>query len=246
MAESDLHRDLMVDLIASLKYHFRADPQVYTSGNLFVYYEEGNPSVVVAPDVFVVRGVPARRRKTYKVWDEGKGPDLVIELTSKSTHLEDLGNKRAIYEALGVKEYYIFDPEGIGFEPRFRGFVLEGGDLHMVSPRQTPDGRSFFTSHVVELDLRQDGNWLRFIDPATGQSIPCPEDLADAVREALEQADAERQRADAERQRADAERQRADAERQRADAERQRADAAELECGRLREEISRLRSRPGG
>ncbi len=58
MAETDTHRDLMSDaLIQPLKEHFRNESNVYVSGNLLLYYEEGNPRASVAPDVFIVFGI---------------------------------------------------------------------------------------------------------------------------------------------------------------------------------------------
>lgn len=78
MAESDVHRDEMVDLIEALKRRYRDTPGVYVAGNLFVYYRKGDPRSVVAPDVFLVRGVPKRRRLIYKLWEEGSVPALVI------------------------------------------------------------------------------------------------------------------------------------------------------------------------
>ena len=59
MAEADLHRDQMVALIEALKHYFRYDAQVYVSGNLLLYYQESHPRKSVAPDVFVVFGVPS-------------------------------------------------------------------------------------------------------------------------------------------------------------------------------------------
>jgi Uma2 family endonuclease len=85
MAETDLHRDLMVDLIETLKNWFAADPQTYVSGNILLFYEPGNKRRHVSPDVLVVRGIAKLRRDNYLVWEEGKAPDLVIEVTSKTT-----------------------------------------------------------------------------------------------------------------------------------------------------------------
>ena len=58
MAETDVHRDLMIDLIQTLEDRFAADPEVYVSGNILMFYEEGNRRRHVSPDVFVVRGIP--------------------------------------------------------------------------------------------------------------------------------------------------------------------------------------------
>ena len=63
MAETDTHRKQMVYLIEALDDYFRDDPQVYVAGNLLLYYEEGDPRQVVAPDVFVVKGVPPLARR---------------------------------------------------------------------------------------------------------------------------------------------------------------------------------------
>ena len=149
MAETDLHRTLLLDMVASVDRYFRHDPQVYVSGNLLLYYEEGHPEKCVAPDFFVVRGVPKGLRRIYKVWEEKKGPDVVVELTSRSTHLEDLGNKRAIYEDLGVLEYYIFDPEGYRFKPPLRGFRLESGILVSAPPARKYSARAVISSRLI-------------------------------------------------------------------------------------------------
>ena len=50
--------------------------------NSFLYYERGNPRAVVAPDVYVVVGAPEYLRDTYMLWNEPKGPDFVLEMTS--------------------------------------------------------------------------------------------------------------------------------------------------------------------
>src|SRR5438270_11261249 len=94
MAETDLHRMLMSDLIATLDAHFVDDPMTYVSGNLLVFYEPGNRRRHVSPDVFLVRGVEKKPRLNYLIWEErGHAPDVVIELTSASTRREDVDKK---------------------------------------------------------------------------------------------------------------------------------------------------------
>ncbi|MCZ6679286.1 MAG: Uma2 family endonuclease, partial [Candidatus Poribacteria bacterium] len=106
MAETDIHRKLMNDVIEMLENHFRARRDVYVSGNLLLYYEKGNPKKSVAPDVFVVFGIEKKQRRTYLQWAEGKGPDVVLEISSKSTAQHDLTGKKDLYaQVLGVKEY---------------------------------------------------------------------------------------------------------------------------------------------
>src|SRR4051812_30627084 len=76
-------RNNMIDLIQTLGDWFVNEPMVWVSGNMPISYEEGNPGKHIAPDVFVVRGVEKRDREKYLVWEEGKGPDLIITLTSQ-------------------------------------------------------------------------------------------------------------------------------------------------------------------
>ena len=95
MAETDVHRDDMIGVIDTLRYHFTDDPNVYISGNLLLYYEEGNPRKHVAPDVLVSFGVPKEPpREFYQVWKERKAPNVVIEITSKSTKRRTTGLRR--------------------------------------------------------------------------------------------------------------------------------------------------------
>ena len=117
MAENDVQLAAILYGIGALRVHYQDRTDIYVSGDLLMYYEEGNPRVSVAPDVFVVFGVEARVRKHYLVWEEGKAPDFVLEVASKSTWREDLGRKRDLYARLGVKEYWQYDPTGEYFSP---------------------------------------------------------------------------------------------------------------------------------
>ena len=94
LAETDVHRDDMVDLIQMLKDHFANERDVYVSGNLLMFYVEGDRRKHISPDVFVVRGVKKKDRDHYLIWKEGKAPDVVIEITSKSTRRQTSGKKR--------------------------------------------------------------------------------------------------------------------------------------------------------
>ena len=127
MAETEYHRDLMIDFIQMLKHYFRDVNDAYVSGNLLMYYEEGNIYKSVSPDVFVVFGVSKKRRRTYRTWEEGHTPDFVLEVASKSTYRHDLTRKKDLYASiLGVREYYIYDPYH-EINPYFLGYRLVDG-----------------------------------------------------------------------------------------------------------------------
>src|SRR5437773_2186379 len=81
MAETDWHRILMLILIQTLEAWYADHPMVYVSGNLLLYYVPGDKRRHLSPDVFVVKGVPKGLRLNYILWEEGKSPKLVIEMT---------------------------------------------------------------------------------------------------------------------------------------------------------------------
>jgi Uma2 family endonuclease len=197
MAETDTHRQLMVALIESLSNHFAEDPEVYVSGNLLLYYVEGDPTKSVAPDVFVVRGVPKGERRIYKLWEEGRAPQVVIELSSRKTKNEDLKWKRQLYAWLGVTEYFIFDPE-YTLKPPLRAFRLRGGQLveEAVTAQRV-------MSRELGLELVNDGRTLRLFNPQTGEFLLTPWEEAAAHRAEAEARRRAEQRAEHEAERAE-------------------------------------------
>ncbi len=194
VAETDVHRTLMFELIGMLQAFFRADPHVYISGNLFLYYQEGDPRQVVAPDVFVVQGVRNRPRRIYKLWEEGVVPAVVFELTSRGTRREDLRSKYALYERLGVTEYFLFDPLGEYLRPPCRGYRLQQGRYRPLPVGE--DGSLW--SAVLGLALHVRGTQLRLYDPAGQRWLPTPQEEAAARRAAEEQVQVAEERASVE------------------------------------------------
>lgn len=172
MAESDAARDYLIYGTESLKLHFQHRSDVYVSGNLFVYYERGNPKAVVAPDVFVVFGVEDKQRLSYKVWEENDTlPSFILEITSKSTRSEDQGTKKGLYAYLGVQEYFQYDPTSDYLSPSLQGLRLVDGNYFPIPPRENEPSLILF-SEVLGLELRrlQDGSF-RFYNPETGERL---------------------------------------------------------------------------
>ena len=171
MAETEVHLWVMMDLIQTLSRHFAADPMVYVGGDLLLYYEQGDGHKHLAPDVFVVKGIPKRPpRKNYLMWREGKAPDLVIEVTSESTMENDRGHKLGLYrDVLRVPEYFQFDPTDDYLDPALQGYRLRGG---VYRPIRSVGGR--LPSTVLGLHLERQGASLRLYDPARGVWLPTP------------------------------------------------------------------------
>lgn len=190
MAETDGHRELMNVLIQVLKMYFAAQPLVYVSGNLLIYYIPGNKRKHISPDVFVVKGVPNHERPNYLVWEEGYGPDIVIELTSSSTRREDVASKFRLYQdVLKVKEYFLFDPYEDYLDPSLQGHRLYQGQYR---PIRVVNGR--LPSRVLGLHLERDGEDLRLYNPATGDWLPTLSEVIAQSEEARQQAEIENER----------------------------------------------------
>lgn len=221
MAETDFQRKPLTYAVDALDIYFANRPEVYVSGNLFIYYEEGNPQAVVAPDVFVVMGTTKGDRRTYRLWEEPKGPDFVLEITSRRTRQEDQETKPLTYAALGVQEYVQYDPTGDYLDPPLQGARLVAGQYTPWVATEHPDGTLVLRSAVLGLELRLQGSQLRFYDPATGQKLLSHQE-ADAAYRMTEQA----------RQHAEQARQHAEDQRRQEVALRQAAEAriAELEA----------------
>ncbi|HEY4562654.1 MAG TPA: Uma2 family endonuclease, partial [Thermoanaerobaculia bacterium] len=117
------------------------------------------------PDVLVTWGIRKGRRKTYRLWKEGRAPGFIIEVTSDTTRTEDLGKKKELYLRLGVEEYILFDPLGDYLHPRLQGHRLVLGRYQTI-PLE-PDGS--LLSRTTGLRLRIEGENLRLIDEATGE-----------------------------------------------------------------------------
>ena len=238
VGETPVHRDLLLETVFILQQWFEADLMAYVSGNMFLYYVQGDKRKHVSPDVFVTLGIPddGRRRDAYFAWEEGKGPDFVIEYTSKSTRREDLGKKFELYrDVLNVRESFLFDPYGEYLKPRFQGFRLVEGRYEPIEPVA---GR--LPSEVTGLHLEPAGEDLRLVDPATGHHLVKPTEMRRTYRRMALEAEAAARRSEEEQAKIEAERA---AERVQIEAERA-AERAENE--RLRRENEELRRRPEG
>jgi Uma2 family endonuclease len=235
--ESNRHRVAMNVLIRSVKEALSDRTDFFSGGNMFIYYSsrQARNRDFRGPDFFVVLGVdPDLSRQGWVVWEEnGRYPDVIIELLSPSTARVDLGAKKILYQGVfHTRDYYVFDP--------FDRNSLQGWHLNLDSGYQPipENNRGWLWCQSLGLwvgtwdgAIENDATtWLRFYDES-GNLILLPEEAEH------QRAEAEHQRAEAESQRAEAEHQRAEAERQRAEAERQRAERLAARLRELGEEV---------
>ncbi len=217
MGETDYHRKEIIRQIELLEDYYRGQ-KVYVSGDLLVYYVQGDPRKFVVPDAFVVKGIVPRDRRIYKIWVEGKAPDMVIETTSRRTRRKDRHIKPELYAQLGVKEYFLFDPLGEYLDPPLQGYRLDGNRYQPIEPDE--DGG--LESRELQLRLRLAEGHLDFVRMDTGERL--------LTRD-------ERLREETEARKREAEARKREAER----AEREAAarQAAEAEVTRLLAELAR-------
>ena len=227
MAETGRHVRNLLDMIGAIDLLFRDVPDVHVGGNMFLYYEEGNPRKVISPDVFMVRGVGKKELRTYKTWEQQPHLDLVIEFASPSTFTRDFAEKKQIYEQiLRVQEYYIYDPYH-EIQPSFVGFRLVDGTYEEI---EFVEGR--LPSEVLGLELGERDGVLRLYDPVKEKWFGPPLEHLD---------EAETRASEAENKRSEAETRASEAESRITEEARARRDA-EAENERLRAALERLQT----
>jgi Uma2 family endonuclease len=187
-AETDLHRDWMITIIQRLANFYRGR-RVYVSGNLFIYYREGEPRYCVAPDTFVVKNCKPGRRTTFMLWKEKRRPNFVLETTSKKTRSEDAGKKMKVYAEMQIPEYFLYDPTGDWLKPqRLQGYRLRDGVWEPI----TADAGGGIVSAELNVRFVLEEGALAMFDNATGERLLSAEE---AFAKEAERADRAEQRA---------------------------------------------------
>ena len=190
LAESSVHVDAIVMLIVLLRQYLQdhfGDYKPLVLANQFVYYAENFPRLRFAPDVAIVFGVEPGPRDNYKIWEENQIPSVIFEITSPSTQKEDKKAKKDLYEKIGVLEYWLFDPKAEWIPEKLRGYRLEGETYRPINDRN---------SEVLALHLQPEGALLGLYRRDTGEKLPLPSEVADALKIAESNLEQERQRAE--------------------------------------------------
>ena len=194
LPDGDFQRDPVSYALYGLRAHYAARTDVAVQGDMFLHYlavddngevlldDQGQPvRRMLAPDVYVIFGVPNRKRNSYVTWDEGKFPDFVLEVLSFSTWRHDISAKKALYQRLGVPEFWLADPLSAFVEPAVQGYRLVAGVYRPIDP--LPENRGV-RSDVLGLELRVQDGLLRIHDPQAGRDIHDVHGAAEALRQA--------------------------------------------------------------
>jgi hypothetical protein len=229
MAETAIHvRAIMYlyDVFEFLLKTIRADLSIYLAADMFLYYQEGNPRANKSPDLMLIKGVDGSyQRRSFKTWVEHAVPSVIIEVSSKSTWIEDVVMKASLYARLGVKEYFIFDPLQEWLPVQLVGFRLENGEFVELTAGE--DGG--IDCHEMEVRFIPSDDLLLVTDLRTGKDVPAMW----RKHQAFDHLEAQLQQTE----------QRAAQEAQRAAQEAQRATDAEAENQRLRALLEQLQEK---
>ena len=189
----------LIHLTRLLVERYKDREDVFISGAVFISYDRSNGNARVAPDLFIAFDVPAAAIRenlpNFWLWETGKVPDLAIEVASESTAANDVGQKRRLYERLGISEYWRFDPSP-GAE--FYGQPLAGDRLEdgVYVPRQlqvAADGSVKAYSELLGLNFHWDeATGFDILEPANGRTIDPLVTLAERADSAEAQRDTER------------------------------------------------------
>ena len=221
VTESTPHLKSILYLYMVLSHRYIQRSDVFIGANNYIYWEEGNTDEKQAPDVYACFGASNRDRRSYKAWEEGGViPQVVFEITSRSSKTSDLATKKGIYEMLGVEEYYAYDPLKEYIPQGLRAFRLKRGSYREIHPPRSAPFRVY--SPRLDLDLEgpvaKETGLLRLFAPGSPTAFRSYSESEQML--AWERARADEASALAEENRAQAEAAQARAEEERARAER--------------------------
>ncbi|BFM39397.1 Uma2 family endonuclease [Synechocystis sp. LKSZ1] len=214
--ESSLHYMQLLLLVTSLEWAWRERDDFFIGANLSIYFsrQQLKHRDFRGPDFFLVKNTTREPRNSWVVWEEdGRYPDLIIELLSDSTAKVDRTTKRDLYaQRFHTPEYFYFSPETL----EFAGFKL---DYNQYVPL-IPNEQGWFWSEALGFFLGVHNGQLRYFS-VEGSVIPTPDEAARneilRANQAIATAEYQTQRAEQEKSRAEQEAQRAEQEKLRAD-----------------------------
>ena len=183
LAETDLHRVVIYNTNDKLETFYAAQNDVYVSGNLLIYDIPGKTTRSISPDIMVVFGIEKKMRRTYKIWEEGKAPDFVIEVSSKWTYRNDLTKKKNRYAHIGVKEYFLFDPERSYLPESLIGLRLTDDGEYEPIPITNNNG---IISNVLGIEFRIQDDDIMLYNLSTGEVLQTAAEKEAEARQKIE------------------------------------------------------------
>ena len=198
MADTDLHLYWIKRIQDIIETYLLQNPDAYISGNIMMYDREGLMRTAISPDILVAFGLGRKFRRTYKVWEEGKPPDFVMEFSSRRTYQNDLEEKITHYARMNIPEYFLYDPDRRYLPSPLMGFRLVEGVYVEIAAGVDGGIRSEVLG--ISFHLVEDG--LALYDPVSERWLQTraeqEAERAEQEAERAEQEAAARQKAEAE------------------------------------------------
>ena len=194
MAETERHFRELLKNFNRIEDHFAHIPDVYVLGDMMMYYEEGDPRKSISPDIFVAFGIGKKERRIYKIWEEGKPPDFVLEFSSKGTYRNDLTSKVQLYASIGIPEYFVYDVDRRYLPTPLMGFRLIG-DEYVEIPALANGG---LRSETLGLEFHVLEDSLGLYDPEAEAWLKTSAERAEDAEERANQEAEARHKAEAE------------------------------------------------
>ena len=191
IADSDIHFKWIFWTRQVLEWRFKQRDDVYLSGNIMMYDIEGPLRTAASPDILVAFGIEKEERRTYKVWEEGKAPDFVMEFPIERTYQDDLDGKMSHYASMGIPEYFLYDVDRRYLPAPLMGFRLVE-DTYMQVSSTVDEG---LYSEVLNLNFHLLDDGFGLFDPVAKQWL---QTSAEAATERVQQEVEARQEAEAE------------------------------------------------
>jgi Uma2 family endonuclease len=241
--ESELHLRQIILLLQCLEQLWQNRNDFYAAGNLTIYYSphQRKAEDFRGPDFFVVLDTHRKTRKSWVVWEEeGKYPNVILEILSSSTAKVDKEDKKKLYQNIfRTPNYFWFDPESL----ELVGFDLVKGRYRKIKANK----QQRLWSEQLELFLGVHEGVLRFFSPQ-GELVPTPQEEAQSERQqkelAEQQVQSERQQKELAEQQVQSERQQKELAEQQVQSERQQKELAEQRAERLAAKLRELNIDP--
>ncbi|NEP04615.1 MAG: Uma2 family endonuclease [Okeania sp. SIO2G4] len=175
LAETYDHLYAILTSLEVIKQYLKGQ-QATVLSDQFLFYSQKFPSLRVAPNVMVIFDVKLGGRDNYKIWQEGQTPVVIFEMTYPGTKGVDQDFKKGLYEQLGVKEYWLFDPRGEWIKDKLQGYRLRGKNYELIT-----DGRS----EPLKLRLEVEDKLIGFYREDTGEKLLIPDELREALNQEI-------------------------------------------------------------
>ena len=158
-----------------LLLHLGNPETTLVAGERYITREPGaSAEERMAPDLLVAFNADPQAYRDdngYVISQQGKPPDFVMEIASRSTGRHDVEKKRPAYAALGIPEYWRFDQTGDFHGTWLAGDRIVEGRYEPIPIETLEDGALQGYSPVLDLLIRWDHGQLGWHDPQTGQHI---------------------------------------------------------------------------